>query len=84
MKVKVIGVNPIDPAKSGLLKEGDLTPETALRLSFKQPISIMQLRLIGEELVLYVGQPLDLAQYQKALEAAKQRIRDREGKNENV
>lgn len=74
MKVKIIGVNPIHPKDSGLISEGDLTQEKAIRFVFKRPIGILQLRLVGEELVLYIGHPIDADQYAVALEEAKQRI----------
>lgn len=74
MKVKVIGVNPIHPEDSGLLRDSELTPEKALRLVFKRPIGIIQLRLIGDELVLYIGHPVNAEQYVVALEEAKKRI----------
>ena len=73
MKVKVIGVNPINPKDSGLIKEGELTEETAIRLLFKHPIGLMQIRLVHGELVIYIGHPIDVNKYKEALAAAKKR-----------
>jgi len=81
MKIKVIGVNPIHPEKSALLGDRELGEGTALRMSFKQPVDQIQLRLIDGELVVYLGRPIDIAKYMKFVEELKEIGRK---KNEGV
>lgn len=74
MKVKIIGVNPVNPMDSGIINEGDLIPGRVIRVVFQRPIEILQLRIVDEVLVMYVGHPISAEQYEVAIEDAKQRI----------
>lgn len=88
MKIKVIAVNPIAPERSALLGEREMIDEnTGLRMSFKQPVSEIQLRVIDGDLIVYLGKPIDVAKYRKWLEEAKKRQAEAEGRkllNENI
>ena len=76
MKLKVIGVNPFDPAQSKLIKESDIDESRAIVMTFKNPLRQLKIKTIRDEkgdleLVVFIGTIVEKEKYIKRAEELK-------------
>ena len=83
MKLKVIGLNPIRPEESVLLKDTEVTHEKAVDIKFNSSKPVARVKLMRnpdnneDELIIYIGEMIPKEEYEKKLAELKRKVASR-------